>query len=144
MEKNSVFVDSNYFVALFNENDTLYERARNIARQIEKEQRHLCISNLVFLEIVTVLSQRRGRTVGIEVGEYLRANPHITLVHADEFIHEKSWYIFQNTPQKNISFVDCGIIAVMKEENLKELLTFDQNDFKHLQSHCQFHFYSTE
>lgn len=141
MEKSRVFVDSNYFIALFNKSDTLYDRAIEIGTILDKKCCQLVMSDLIFLEIVTVLSQRKDRTLAIEVGEYLRSHPDITIFHSDEMLNEKTWHIFQTSHGKNISFVDCSVIALMKEEHITELLTFDQTDFKQLQTHHRFQFY---
>lgn len=142
MEQNSrIFVDSNYFVALFNPSDALHKSALNIALGIDSQDTSLVISNLIFLEVVTVLSQRRDRKVAIEVGKHLLTNPLITMIHIDEPLQLESWRIFQNIKEKNISFVDSSIIAVMQSERINTLLTFDIQDFKKLQKQCRFSFY---
>lgn len=140
-EDNRVFVDSNYFVALFNPSDALHKRALDLARNIDSQNAFLVISNFVFLEIVTVLSQRRGRKVAIEVGEHLLTNSLITIIQVDELLQRESWHIFQNIMEKNVSFVDSSIVAVMKAEYITKLLTFDAKDFKKLRKRYQFNFY---
>ncbi len=140
-ENSRVFVDSNYFVALFNSSDTLHTGALDPARRIDSQDTPLVISNLVFLEVVTVLSQRRGRRVAIEVGEHLLTNSLITIIHVDELLQRESWRIFQNSKEKNISFVDASIIAIMQSERIGTLLTFDVQDFKKLQKLYRFNFY---
>ncbi|MBI4120602.1 MAG: PIN domain-containing protein [Parcubacteria group bacterium] len=140
-EDNRVFVDSNYFVALFNPSDALHKRALDLARNIDSQNTFLVISNFVFLEIVTVLSQRRGRKVAIEVGEHLLTNSLITIIQVDELLQRESWHIFQNIMEKNVSFVDSSIVAVMKAEYITKLLTFDAKDFKKLRKRYQFNFY---
>ncbi|MBI2121341.1 MAG: type II toxin-antitoxin system VapC family toxin [Candidatus Wildermuthbacteria bacterium] len=144
MEKrsNRLFVDSNFFVALFNKQDALAERADEISRALDENPRVLVISNLVFLEIVTVISVRVGRQVAKEVGSSLLLRPDVRIVHVDEDLHEESWKIFQETEGKNISFVDCSIAAVMRAEGISALLTFDRKDFKGFGKHCQLSFYA--
>lgn len=137
-ENKRIFVDSNYFVALFNFSDTLYPKSLKIAKEIDKLGIFFIISNLVFLEIVTILSQKRGKRVAIETGEYLLSNPQISLVHIDELLQKQSWDIFRQVKNKDISFIDCSIIAAMKSEGIEELLTFDIEDFKKLQKGHRF------
>jgi uncharacterized protein len=127
-----IFVDSNFFVALFNANDSLYKQSFAIAKNLDKSNKELVISNFVFLEIVTVLSQRINRERSIEAGKYLLENPNIKIHHIDEKRQSMSWGIFQNVKQKNVSFVDCSTIVLMKSEGMKTLLTFDLTDFKSL------------
>ena len=140
MEGNKkIFADSNYFIALFNAHDALHERAKKITR--EMEQIVFYISNFIFLETVTVLSQKCGRKTSREVGEHLLKNPLIKIVHFDEILQKETWRIFQEEPSKNISFADCSTVAVMDTEGISELLTFDTTDFKKLAKKHHFKLY---
>jgi predicted nucleic acid-binding protein len=136
-----VFVDSNYFIALFDETNTQFLKADRISKELKEREHSLCISNLVFLEVVTIVSMRSSRTIAQEVGKYLRSHSKIHITHIDEDLHEAAWNIFQETEHKNISFVDCSIIAAMKAEGILKLLTFDKKDFKQLQKNYRFSFY---
>ncbi|MBI4272883.1 type II toxin-antitoxin system VapC family toxin [Candidatus Uhrbacteria bacterium] len=133
-----IFVDSNYFVALFNEKDSLYAQAQTVADLLDMQSSVLVISNFVFLEVVTVLAQRRGKSVSKAAGSYLLNTARIEFVHIDSTLQQDSWNTFQSVSSKNISFVDCSTIAVMKAEGIRTLLTFDFNDFRALQRRFYF------
>jgi predicted nucleic acid-binding protein len=141
-KSNEIFVDSNFLIALLNSEDSLREKASSKSRELAEQNTSYVISNLVFLEVVTVTSMRSGRTNAIEGGNKILANSRVRLVHIDETLHNETWDIFQNTEEKNISFVDCSIIATMRAENIQKLLTFDQKDFKQLQKNYRFSFYN--
>ena len=65
MEANSrIFCDSNYFVSLFNPEDGLNEQAVTLAERIRSHNVSLVISNFIFAEVVTVLSQKYQRHAG--------------------------------------------------------------------------------
>lgn len=136
-----IFVDSNYFVAFFNPADSLHKQAKDIGRKLYDGDIQLIISDLIFLEVVTVLSQRISREAAIRVGDYFKMSSQITLLHVDEMLHTETWAIFKQTLSKNISFVDCSIIACIKKERIIDLLTFDKKDFQQLQEHFYFKFY---
>jgi len=140
-ENSSIFADSNYFVALFNPADALYRNTLPITRKLNAERRSLVISNFIFLETVTIVSQKRGRDVALELGKYLLSDRLIEIIHIDEELQEYSWEVFKRERAKNLSFVDCSIVAAMKSENISELLTFDMKDFKGLQSKYHFQLY---
>ncbi len=131
-----LFVDSNYFVALFNPADSLARQAEKIAKHLDAADIRLVTSNLVFLEVVTVLAQRRSRAVAVEVGAYLLS--HVNIVHVDESSHQDAWSIFQIVPSKNVSFVDCSILAILRAENIHSLLTFDITDFHKFRKQFRF------
>lgn len=142
MEKNErIFVDTNFFVALFHPADALHEDARRIAAACSVASTLLVISNFIFLETVTVLSQRRGKDIAIAAGNYLLSNPFIEVVHVDETLQREAWNIFSNASAKNISFVDASIVAILKMETIATLLTFDHTDFSALQKQHHFRFY---
>lgn len=139
MEGNErVFVDANYFVALFNASDALHTEALRIGKKIDAKGVQLVISNFVFLETVTVLAHRKGREVACEAGSYLLGGAGIEMIHIDEALQGSSWNMFQEIHGKNASFVDASIVVILRAENIHRLLTFDRTDFKKLAR--QYHF----
>jgi len=138
MESESVFVDSNFFVALFNPSDTLHKQALLAASRLDDQNIPVILSNFVFLEVVTVLSQKRGKAVAVTCGKYLQTDSKFSIVHVDERLQEHTWELFKSTESKNISFVDCSTVAIMEDEAITKLLTFDKTDFKKLQKHHKF------
>lgn len=128
--------DSNYFVALFSPDDSLHSQASGLVNLIV--ERSVIISNLIFAEIITVLSQKRGHDFALQVGDYLLDSSLIKITHLDHLHHQVAWKIFQSLRSKNISFVDCTTLAVMQAEEIDTLVTFDITDFKKLQKDYQF------
>lgn len=136
-----ITVDSNYFIALFNPTDALTPAVLAVSKQLAKQEPTLVISNFIFHEVVTVLSQRAGRKIGVAVGKYILENQKIDLIYIDSLLQQNAWRIFQQVDYKNISFVDCSTLAVMQAENISSLITFDQTDFKRLQCYHRFSLY---
>ncbi|MEK7648436.1 MAG: PIN domain-containing protein [Patescibacteria group bacterium] len=138
---SSIFLDSSYLIAYFNTNDALHTQACEIGKILKPEINPLIISNYIFLEITTVLSQKAGRHLARTVGEYILSTSSIRCIHIDPSLHHKTWTLFQTIGQKDIGFVDCSIIAAMKAEGITTLLTFDTH-FKKLQKHHRFSLYA--
>ena len=142
MERDErIFADTNFFVALFHPADALHEDARRVAIACSAASTQFVISNFIFLETVTVLSQQRGKNIAIAAGNYLLSNPFIKMVHVDEALQRETWHIFKEASAKNISFVDASIVAVLKMEEISTLLTFDLKDFATLRKQHHFQFY---
>lgn len=139
-EFSKVFVDSNYFIGLFNPEDSLYQKANEIGSRLDRIAKRLVVSNFIFLETVTVLSQKRGRSAALEAGDYLLNSPVVELINIDHKLQQDTWQIFQDINKKNLSFVDSSIIAVMQAESINALLTFDTKDFASLRRKYKFHF----
>lgn len=127
---NKVFVDTNFIVALFSPEDSLHQQAEKLSKSLSKYTVYL--SNYIFAEAVTVLSQRAGKEKALIAGKYLLNKENFYTVIVDEELHGSSWEIFNSVPKKNTSFVDCSTIAVMRAEGISKLLIFDQEDFKPL------------
>jgi len=138
---NKVFVDSNFFIALFNPPDTLHQKAVAISRKIKKEKPRLYISNFIFLEVVTVLSQRVNRKTAITLGQHFLKDEQLKIINVNKQLNTFTWEIFKEIKKKNISFVDCSILAAMKTEGIKKLLTFDKKDFTSIKRNHRFSFY---
>src|SRR5579862_7393177 len=138
----TVFVDSNYFIALGNANDSLHEQALLLSDKLFEEHAIFIFTNFIFAEIVTVLSQRTNRENAIRFGKELLHNKQVAMVTITKSLHDKSWEIFQKTERKNISFVDCSTLVVMEFENISTLLSFDKTNFKPLQKFHRFTFYN--
>lgn len=141
MESNKIFCDTNFFVALYNAADTLNPKAIEISKSLTKNNFELYISNYIFLEVVTVLSQRISKKVAIKIGQHLLADGFIKTIHIDEKLNHSSWQIFTALKNKNISFVDCSTLSVMNFLGIKKLLSFDQKDFGPLRKKYGFSFW---
>lgn len=128
--------DSNYFIALFSPDDSLHDQASNLVNLIAEYS--AVLSNLVFSEIITILSQKRGHIIAEQAGDYLLDSSLIRIVYLDPFHQQIAWRIFQGVQHKNISFVDCSTLAIMQAEKLDTLVTFDTTDFTKLQKDYKF------
>lgn len=140
-ESASIFADSNFFISLANPEDNLHSKANEYSRAIEAKKSPIVISNFIFLEVVTIISQRQNRLAAVKAGEELQSNPQIKIVMIDKDLQKSSWEIFQELLRKNISFVDCSIVAIMEAEGIKSLLTFDRTDFTPLRKQYHFRFF---
>lgn len=141
VEKSEIFADSNFFISLFNPSDSVHQKAIKIKKQLNKKRVGLIITSLIFLEVVTVFSQRVGRKEAILVGKKLLDDERVRVIHIDEGFQARAWKIFRGIARKNTSFVDCSILAVMDAEGIEKLLTFDQEDFAPLRRKHRFSFF---
>ncbi|MGI9028081.1 MAG: type II toxin-antitoxin system VapC family toxin [Candidatus Saccharimonadales bacterium] len=139
--KNNVFVDSNFLIGLYNASDTLHGKTSAINARLASSGARLYVSNYILLEVLTVLSQRIGRAEAIAVGNNIIDGGHIEVIHINEDMHALSWNIFQLVTNKNVSFVDCSILAVMQDSGIRHLLTFDKTDFGPLRKQFGFSFF---
>ena len=133
-----IFVDSNFFIELYNKNDTNFAKAEEKSRLISEINPEIVINNYIFSEITTVISQRIDRKTAILAGKQLIQNQQIHLCFLTPKVEEEAWKIFSSITSKNVSFADCSIIATMKALSVNTLLTFDTKDFHLLQMEYKF------
>lgn len=112
-----------------------------MASSLKEARSSIVISNYILLEVLTVLAQRTNKNHALSVGRLLKSDKNINVIHIDESLDEDSWQIFQALPGKNISWVDCSTLAVMRYAGIKQLLTFDATDFASLRGQFGFSFF---
>jgi len=137
---NKIFVDSNFLIALYNPTDSLHQKALTINEGIIEDNLLLNTSNFIFLETVTVLSQRVSHAEAILRGKQIMEDGVVNLIQINKSLQDLTWTIFCEISKKNTSFVDCSTIAVMQTHGIEELLTFDQEDFEPLLKKYHLHF----
>lgn len=126
----SLFVDANFFCALYNDSDAHYAKAEIIAARLNDFR--LITSNFVLLETYTVLSQRASKKEAVAFGERLKKDSPYAIHWINKEFEEEIWKIFTLIKDKNFSYVDASILAVIKKEKITHLLSFD-TDFVQLQ-----------
>ena len=104
-------LDSNLWIAIFRLNDSCHTKAVKIFSKLDQQKTQLIISSLVFAEVCTVVSQRESRRQAILVGRELR-KPELVFDYFDSELDLKTWELFQKISDKNISYVDCGLLAL--------------------------------
>lgn len=133
-----IFIDSNFFCALYNPVDSQHQKAVKIAAILRKENPLLFISNFVFLEVVTIISQRIGKQAAVQIGGHLMDENKVKMININPQLNRQTWEFFQQIKNKNISFVDVSIPIVLSAEGIKNFLTFDVDHFKILQRYFPF------
>lgn len=136
--KTNTFVDTSYIIALYNPQDSQHQKAVKLKKEINNEIIPF-ISNYIFLETVTVLSQQIGKKDANDIGKILFSSNKFSFLHISPRIDIKTWRLFQDISNKNISYVDCSNVILMKEERIDKILTFDQ-DFQKLKKQANYNF----
>lgn len=118
-----LFIDSNFFCALYNNIDSLHLKAKLLAPSLKDTQ--LVISNFVLLETYTVLSQRASKKRALQFGNHVANNNPYDIFWIDRNLEDEVWKIFSSIKDKNFSYVDASILAVLKKEKIHHVLSFD-------------------
>ena len=115
------FLDTTFIVALFVANDQWHPEAMKIYKEIKNDE--LVISKMVIAETVTILKNKLKTR---DIREIYRNLPHIFRVIEDSYYFDEAMEEFIKYDSK-ISFFDSMYVALMKRENICELISFDAN-----------------
>jgi predicted nucleic acid-binding protein len=123
----TVFVDTNVFVAWVKADDAHHKRAKRLFAALADKSIMFFTSNYVFSEAVTVISQHLGHAIAVQFIDTMSSPTsrfHITW--ADETLDEKAVQIFKKQTSKNVSLVDCANMAMVDMHHFDYLFSFDQ------------------
>lgn len=122
----TLFVDSDGFVALSKEDDANHTKALKLLQKAIGADISFVTSNYVFSEVVTVLSQRLGHKAALEfIKEMKSPASGYAIRWIDEDIEQEAISIFSKQTSKNVSFVDCTNMAIMKLYGIDVIFSFD-------------------
>jgi len=124
----SFFVDTSDLIALENSVDQYHRTASRHWSELAKSSSHSFVtSSYVFVEVVTLLNNRRLHSKAVELGKNLLTSRLFNLVHVDEELFDEAWALFQKHKDKKYSLTDCVSFQLMKRLAITEALTFDKH-----------------
>lgn len=122
-----ILVDADAFVALAKEDDANHKKAVEVLGALNERPVSFLTTNYVFLEVVTVLSVRVGRTAALAFIDSMRSVDSPFPVHRiSEELDDSAVEIFTKQTSKNVSFVDCSNIAVCRALHVDSVFSFDK------------------
>jgi uncharacterized protein len=121
------FVDTLYFIALFNPKDQWHGRAIDASKLVAETK--LITTEDVLVELLNFFSEygekaRRGAVAQAE-GILSAANIEVTPQSHDAFMAGLTLY--RARPDKGYSLTDCISMHTMRERGVKEILTHDDH-----------------
>ena len=128
----TVFLDTGIYVAFHNTRDVNHQRATQLITLILKgEFGAAYTSDYIFDEAVTVvLARTRRHDLALDLGNIILSNkkPALAeLIRVDNAVFQEAWRIFQQIPERNLSFTDCTTIAFVKNMRIDSVLSFDSD-----------------
>jgi len=118
-----IFIDTNVLCGLYNNKDTLHEKSKKTIISLKESK--FAISNFILIECYTVISQRTSKERSISFREYILTHFLHKIFWIDRKMEDDTWRIFKSIKDKNFSYIDASILAVMKKEKIGNLLSFD-------------------
>lgn len=124
----SVFIDTGAFMAYRNKKDVYHIPADDLIRRaLQGEFGTIFTTDFIYDEALTLAMVRTGnRDVAKDISDVM-LSPRIEMFTIDGVILEKAIQIFFRLFNMRISFTDATTMAVMEQENIGKIITFDSH-----------------
>lgn len=119
---NATFVDTFYYLALVNREDSGHGRAMAASRH---RQERLVTTQWIMLEVADALAGPIERPKFLAILEAIEKDPTVTLVEANGALFQRAVDLYRRRPDKEWSLTDCTSFVVMEDEQIREALTAD-------------------
>lgn len=117
----AVFLDTNFIVGLFVENDVWHENAKELFYKYQNEKK--VISKLVIAEAITLMRLNLDTK---EIREIYYNLPNYFEIIDDSQYYDEAMKIFVKY-DGTIAFFDAMYIAIMKNQGIYEIISFDSD-----------------
>ena len=91
MQKNKVFLDTSYVIALSFLSDQYHQQAVKISYQLEKNKTRLITTQAIILEIGNALAKLRYRNIAIELISSLEADTNVEIIPISEDLYKRAF-----------------------------------------------------
>lgn len=123
----NILVDADAFIAMVKDDDANHQKAARLFSQLEDNNISFVTTNYVFSEAVTVISQRTSHQTAINFINNMKSSDSIfSIIRMTQEIEDMAIEIFKKQTSKNVSFVDCTNMALIKHDNLDAIFSFDE------------------
>ena len=117
-----IFIDANFIIALSLKKHDNYNRAIEIWKNIENEEK--ITSKLIITEVLNVLNVRLKQNIDLSEKVYKFIANNTTILYDHDYHDEAMGYLKLYYPER-IPFNDCIYMALMEDLGIDEILSFD-------------------
>jgi predicted nucleic acid-binding protein len=118
-------IDTGAIYALVTTTDRHHSEARDFLRRWMQRKGVFCLSDLFFVETMTLIKRRMGSAMAIQVGRELRENPLFVWISLTPDLEKETWSVFQSYEDKEWSYTDCELLVLSNRLNVFNIFAFD-------------------
>jgi predicted nucleic acid-binding protein len=121
-----IFFDANFLINYYVETNENHERAKEIMAFIGN--RIKIISNLVIMEVITVLNTKLKQDSAMLLKVYKELNEDYKILIDNDFYDNGFEMVIKELyNNERVPLFDCVYMALMEELEIKEIATFDEH-----------------
>jgi len=118
-------IDTGAIYALVRTADRHHHEADGFLKSWVKQKGIFCISDLVFVETMTLIKKRGGSALSIQVGCELRENPLFVWISLTPELEKETWSVFRGYEDKEWSYTDCELLVLSNRLKVPSIFAFD-------------------
>jgi hypothetical protein len=121
-----VFVDTSYWIALFDRKDQNHKRSVKLSEQLKTSK--IIVSDFVIFETITFLNTSvKNHSLALLFLDFIYEQDNIEVLEIGTVLKKNSLQIFKDYYDKDFSFTDCSSFALMASLNIKNAVSFDRH-----------------
>jgi predicted nucleic acid-binding protein len=121
---NACFADTYFFIALLFKDDEAHAEAQT---RVANLSGRLYTSVWVLTEVADALAVPGRRERFWPFLPFLRVNPLVTIVPAEQTLFDRGAALYDQRPDKTWSLTDCISFTIMQDHGLRDALTGDHH-----------------
>jgi predicted nucleic acid-binding protein len=129
---NRALIDTGAIYALVTGVDRHHHDAVHFLENWIQRKGIFLLSDLVFIETLTLAKRRLGSKTAIRIGRELRENRLFTWIPLTPQIEQETWLSFQSYEDKEWSYTDCELLVLSNRLKTINIFTFDDH-FRQMQ-----------
>ncbi len=129
-------IDTGAIYALVSSNDRHHGDAVRFLESWIKHKGIFLLSDLVFIETMTLSKRRLGAATAIRIGQELRENKLFTWVPFTADLEKETWQSFQKYEDKDWSYTDCELLVLSHHLKITDIFAFDDHFCQMPELHC--------
>jgi hypothetical protein len=120
-----IFVDTGAFLARYLPADSLHKSATALWNRLASE--HLCTSNHVLDEVLTLLARRASYSFAAERAGRIYASTAMEIIQSTREDEIEALRDFRKFADQRVSFTDCVSFSLMRRRLIREVFSFDEH-----------------
>jgi uncharacterized protein len=123
----AVFLDTNGWLALLNEDDTLHERAHLLWKELGTQGYSVVLTDWIIAETGNGLARTRARRQFADPVRLLLSGSRARVIFVNSQLLERALEFYEARDDKTWGLVDCASFIVMGDERILEAFTNDRH-----------------
>jgi predicted nucleic acid-binding protein len=127
MAADSVFVDTNGWLAVLSKDDALHPIARARWPELFRVRRQIVLTDWIIAETGNGLARTPQRREFADAVRRMASSPRVRIISMSPTLVERALLLYSERPDKTWGLVDCASFLVMQDEGITDAFTTDRH-----------------